>query len=142
MIPDINYLAVLASAIMAIVLGSLWFGPLFGNQWMKLMDMKKPATMTAEMKSAMMKSYALMSLGSLVMAFVLAHVITFAMAYTNGYGLKGGLIAACWIWLGFFAPVVMGDQLWGSKSWKLFPITGGYYLVSLLLMSAILAMWR
>lgn len=32
----LNYLAILASTASAMVLGSLWYGPFFGKQWMKL----------------------------------------------------------------------------------------------------------
>ena len=31
----VNYLAVLVSTISAMVLGSLWYGPILGKQWMK-----------------------------------------------------------------------------------------------------------
>jgi len=34
---EINYLAVLVAAIASMALGFLWYGPLFGNQWKKLM---------------------------------------------------------------------------------------------------------
>ena len=138
----INYLAVLVAAICAIVLGTVWYGPLFGKKWAKLMGITIPTNMTKEQKSAMYQSYAFMSVGSLVMAFVMAHSVTFAMAYTKTYGLTGGLMAGFWNWLGFILPVTMGDQLWGNKSWKLLPITSGYYLVSLLLKGSILALWR
>jgi len=138
----INYLAVLVSAICSIVLGGIWYGPLFGKKWAKLMGINMPANPTKEMKSAMMQSYAIMGVTTIIMAFVMAHSLTFAMEYTKTYGLMGGLMAGFWNWLGFILPVTMGDQLWGGKSWKLLPITAGYYLVSLLLMGSILAVWR
>ena len=39
----VNYLAVLAAAIASMVIGFLWYGPLFGKQYMALMkfDNKK-----------------------------------------------------------------------------------------------------
>jgi len=138
----INYLAVLVAAICSIVLGSIWYGPLFGKKWAKLMGINMPANPTKEMKNAMYKSYGFMAVGSLVMAFVMAHSTIFAMTYTNTYGLMGGLMSGFWNWIGFILPVTMGDQLWGGKSWKLLPITAGYYLVSLLIMGSILAVWR
>ncbi|HVM91059.1 MAG TPA: DUF1761 domain-containing protein [Verrucomicrobiae bacterium] len=137
----INYLAVLACVVWAIILGSLWYGPLFGKPWMQIMGMKKGA-MTPEMKRMMAKNYTLMAIGSLVMAFVLAHSTIFAMEYTKTYGLAGGLMSGFWNWIGFVAPVKMGDQLWGGKPWKLFCIDAGYYLVNLLVMGMILAAWH
>ncbi|MDO8488446.1 MAG: DUF1761 family protein [bacterium] len=38
MVP-VNYLAILAAAVLSMVLGFLWFGPLFGQTWMKLMGL-------------------------------------------------------------------------------------------------------
>ena len=136
----INYVAVLVAAVAAIVLGYLWFGPLFGKHWMKLAGLNKPSSMDAAAKQAMMKSYALMSLGSLVMAYVLAHSLIFASAYTQTTGLSAGLMVGVWNWLGIVAPVKMGDQLWNGKPWMLFAIEAGYYLVSLCMMGVILAM--
>ena len=35
-IPDLNYWAILSSALSAFVIGWVWYGPLFGKTWMKL----------------------------------------------------------------------------------------------------------
>ena len=32
---NVNYLAVIAATVSAMVLGSLWYGPILGKQWMK-----------------------------------------------------------------------------------------------------------
>ena len=142
----INYLAVLGSAVAAIVLGFLWFGPLFGRAWMNSMGMnleEEKARMQSDptMKRKMMRSYIIMALGALVMAFVFAHALLFAMTYLQSSGIAGGLQGAFWNWLGFVAPVSIGGVLWESKTWKWWFITAGYYLVSLGIMSVILVLW-
>ena len=38
---DINYIAVVGAAVAAMVIGFLWYGPLFGKQWTKLMNFDK-----------------------------------------------------------------------------------------------------
>lgn len=136
----INYLAVLVAAIASIALGMAWYGPLFGKPWMAAMGFTKESIEAAKAKG-MTLNYVLMSLGSLVMAYVLAHTGVFATAYMKVSGPMGGAINGFWTWLGFILPVVMGDQLWGGKPWKLLPITAGYYLVSLIMMGVILAAW-
>ena len=141
MTPVINYLAVLVAAIASIVIGFVWYGPLFGKPWMKIMGMSKESMDKTKQKE-MMKSYLLMTIGSLVTAYVLAHTTEFAMAYTRTYGVTGGLMSGFWTWLGFMAPLHMHDQLWGGKPWKLFMITAGYSLVNMLVMGMILATWR
>lgn len=135
----INYVAVVAAAVSSIVLGYLWYGPLFGKHWMHMMGISKPS-MDAAAKQAMIKNYTFMALGSLVMAYVLAHSLVFASAYTKTVGLSAGLLVGFWSWLGIVAPIKMGDQLWGRKPWMLFVIEAGYYLVSLCVMGVILAM--
>jgi hypothetical protein len=81
-----NYLAILVAAISTVVLGFLWYGPLFGKPWMKLMDID-PSKMSKEAMKGMNKTYALMSIGSLVLAYVLSFTTEFAMTYTQTFGL-------------------------------------------------------
>lgn len=141
MAPVLNFAAIFVATFAAIALGFLWYGPLFGKPWMAMMGLSKDSMDKAKAKG-MTKNYLIMTLGSFLMAFVLAHALEFASAYTQTYGVAAGLMAAFWNWLGFIAPVQAGDQLWGGKPWKLFLITGGYYLVSMCMMGVILALWR
>lgn len=136
----INYLAVLLCGIASVVLGSLWYGPLFGKQWMALSGMTHEQIEQGKSKS-MVKLYALAFIGSLVMAYVLAHALLFASAYFNAGGLSAGLMAGFWNWLGFIAPVTLGAVLWEGKPWKLWALNNGYQLLLLLIMGVILATW-
>ena len=141
MTPVINYAAVIVAMLSSVVLGFLWYGPFFGKPWMSMMGFTKDSMEKAK-KKGMTTNYLVMMLGSFLMAYVLAHSLEFASVYTKTYGVTAGLMAAFWSWLGFVAPVQVGDQLWGGKPWKLFLITGGYYLVSLCIMGVILASWK
>lgn len=142
MVP-VNYLAIIVSAVAAMVLGFLWFGPLFGKEWIRLMGI--PDEKVAEMKAKGMKSmastYAFQAAGALLMAFVLAHALIFASTYLKAEGISAGLQAGFWNWLGFVAPVTLGSVLWEGKPWKLWVLNAGYYLVTLLVMGVILALW-
>jgi hypothetical protein len=140
MVP-VNYWAVVASAVVMMILGALWYGPLFGKEWMRLMGMKGPDKMDDKAKQAMMRSYGLMALGALVMSFVLAHTVIYAESYLGTSGVWGGLQAGFWNWLGFVAPVTLGTVLWEGKPWKLWFINVGYYLVGLLVIGALLSIW-
>lgn len=140
MIPPINYGAVLVAGIVAMVLGWLWYGPLFGKAWITMMGWTSES-MEAAKKNGMALQYSLMFVGSLVMAFVLDHSLIFAVGYLHMGGIAGALMGAFWNWLGFIAPVLLGSVLWEGKSWKLWWLNAGYYLVSLALMSIVLIMW-
>ena len=76
------------------------------------------------------------------MAFVLSHALIFASTYLHVGGLSAAFQAGAWNWLGFVVPVSLGSVLWEGKSWKWWCITAGYYLVSLFLMSLVLAYWQ
>ena len=136
----INYLAVLASAVLMMVLGYLWYGPLFGKQWAALMGWSSE-DMKAKMSKGAGKSYALMALGALLMAFILDHALIYATSYEQWAPLSAGLFVGFANWLGFVVPVSLSTVLWDGKPWKLWFINAGYYLVGLLLMGVLLAMW-
>lgn len=140
MVP-VNFLAVLVAAVVSMVLGTLWYGPLFGKPWMKLMDWTK-AEIAAGKKKSMGGMYALQLIGSLLMAYVLAHALVFASTYQQVTGISAGLMVGFWNWLGFIAPVTLGTVLWEGKSWKLWILNNGYYLVTLCSMGLVLAWWQ
>ncbi len=135
----VNPLAILLCVIASVVIGSLWYGPFFGKQWMKIVGIEMPKTMTPKVKKMMMKSYGIQIVGSIVMAFVMAHSMVFAMAYLGITGVSAGLQGGFWNWLGFVAPVLLGPVIWEGKPWKLWFINAGYHLVNLCVMGVIIA---
>lgn len=136
----VNYIAILIAAVASMVIGFVWYGPLFGQMWIKGMGWSKADMKKAQAKG-MMTQYSLMFVGSLVMAYVLAHALIFAATYTKTSGISAGLMVGLWNWLGFVAPVTLTSVLWEGKSWKMWLLNNGYYLVTLCAMGAILAFW-
>ena len=128
---QINYWAVLIAAIINMGLGALWYSSaLFAKPWMK-------ATGKKEMNSAGI-GYALTTLGSLVMALLLAYFITQVDAGTFAAGAKIGLL----IWVGFVIPTYTANYVFERRPLQLFLINVGYFLVSLMLMGGVIAIWR
>lgn len=136
----INYIAVIVAAVAAVVLGFLWYGPLFGKRWMELSGHTRES-IDAQTQQGMAGTYVLMVISTLIMSYVLAHAFEFASTYLGSYGLFAGLAAGFWNWLGFVMPISLGSVLWDRKPWSLWFITAGYYLVALLIMGVILALW-
>src|SRR5438067_13905612 len=94
----VNYWAVLASAVASLVVGGIWFGPLFGKIFMRAMGMHEMSEeKKAAMKKMMVPAYIKQFIASLVMFFVFAWLMG-ALGLTS---VKGGLQAAFWVWLGF-----------------------------------------
>ena len=133
---EINYLAVLVSAAAGFVIGMLWYSVLFGKAWMKLSGMDKKK-IEKERKKGMAKSYAAGFAVLVVMAFVLAHFVDMAEAATVLEGAQAGF----WAWLGFVATIMLNKVLWEGKPFKLYLLDAAHYLVVLLAMGSILAVW-
>lgn len=130
---QVNLVAVVLSAVAAMVTGSIWYSKMaFGTSWMKLAGV----SMNGD-KSKMPLLYGSMFVGALLEAYMLSIFIHYAGAFTLINGLKTGL----WVWLGFVGPVMLGNYTFGQRPMKLFYIDGGYALVNLLVMGAILATW-
>lgn len=132
-----NYLAILVAAITTMIIGFLWYGPLFGKPWMKLAGLT--AEKLGEMKKkGMTKTYMVSMLASLIMAYVLSFFVSRVGADTAIAGAVIGL----WVWVGFVATTMINDVLFLNRSVNLYSINTGYQLVSLLIMGAILGVWK
>ena len=135
--PDINYLAVLVCAVVGMAIGALWYSVLFGKVWMRLSGMSPEMMKNPDMKKKALRGYVLMFLALLVMAYVLAHFVDYADATT----FTAGVMAGFWVWLGFNATVLLGSWLWENKPFTLYLLNTAHYLVILLVMGGILAVW-
>lgn len=141
---EVNYLAVLVCGVVAMIIGGLWYGPIFGKSWIKEMGIPQSEVdvMKAKGQKSMAKSYIIMFIGALVMAYVLSHVVAMANLSGISTGAGGGVSGGFWMWLGFVVVVLLGQVLWEKKSWKLWTINVAYYLVVLLINGAIIGAWR
>ena len=94
---DVNYLAVIVAAVLQMVLGFLWYGPLFGKMWMGFMKI----TPSKVSQQVMVRTYVWTAVMSLITAYVLSLLVDYMGAKTAGAGLAAGF----WPWLGFVVPV-------------------------------------
>ncbi len=119
------------------VIGALWYGPLFGKPWMKLVGWEEKKQ--AKESSDMTKTYGVMFLASLVMAYTLAHFVWYAAP--GSLTLVISLKTAVWCWVGLIFPFALSRYLFSpqKRSLKLLAIDTGYYLVTLLIMGVIFA---
>ncbi len=130
---SVNVLAVLGCAVAAMVIGFVWYGPLFGRIWARESG-KSEKEMQNAMKKAGGKTYGIMFVTALIMAYVLRHMLVYSQSTT----VMDGMTGAFWTWLGFVATIQTGGVLWEGKSWTWYLINAGYWLVTLGAMGAIL----
>ncbi len=136
----INYMAVIAGAIASMVIGSVWYGPLFGKQWMEIIGVDQS---DAEAVKKMQKSagllYAVQFILTLFQVLVLAHLIADT---TRVNGVERSL----WIWAGFIIPTLAGALMWtnepGRKKWSRMIIQGGYQLIIFIVFGLLLHFWK
>jgi len=131
---DVNYWAVLVAAAFNMALGAFWYSPNgFGKQWSKLTGVSND-----DMKARGNTGMALSLAGALIMAFVLAHFVR----YAGSVSFADGLVNGFWLWTAFIAVTMAGMYVFEGRSWKLWQINAGYYLVVLLVTGGLLAAWR
>ena len=135
-----NFGAIVVSAIVAFMLGGLWYSPiLFAKPWTLAhgYDLNDKAKMD-EMKKGAGPKYAAAFFASLIAALVLARLFVGLGVVDVARGVKIAVV----IWFGFVATVQLTGTLFGGKKIQLFFIDTGYQLVSFIIMGAILAAWR
>jgi hypothetical protein len=133
----LNPWATLVAAIVAFLLGALWYSPvLFAKQWVtahgytaeKVQQMQKGAT----------RAYAVSFLCFLLIALALG-----ALASGLGIGtLMAGLKLGIAVWFGFMFPLGLMANLYSDKRLSAFLIDTSYQLWYMAIMGAIIGAWR
>lgn len=136
----VNLSSTLLITVILLVIGFLWYGPLFGKLWIKLS--KIPALEVAKAKkkgmSGMWKQMLLGFIGTFIMVYVLTGLISLLGITVP---IQGAVIGF-WIWLGFFAcSTLMNSVLWEGKPLGLFALNGLYWLVELKLAGFLAVLW-
>lgn len=129
---SISWLAVIIAAVAKFLIGFVWYSPLmFVKPWLALSGMTNekvqaglPVALVAE------------GVGNLIMAFVLAWVIS----YYGDVTLVGGALVGFLAFLGFVAPVLANQVFYEQKPQELIVINAGYMVVALVVMGAIIGL--
>jgi hypothetical protein len=159
---EINYLAIIAAGISALVVGFVWYNPkVFGNAWMKEAGMSDEQIKGGNMA----KIFILAIIFAILLAFSLQGIVIHQMgafsliggdvetalpsyqAFMDDYGdafrtykhgAFHGVIAGIFIAL----PIIGTNALFERKSAKYIFINSGYWIVTLAVMGAIICGWR
>ena len=137
---NVNYWAIALGALLSMMIGGIWYGPLFGKKWINIIG-ANPADLEARKK--MQKTagplYAVQFVLTLFQVLVLAHLV----ADTK---IAGGLERSLWIWAAFVIPTLAGAVMWTNETarlkWTRFLIQGGYQLVIFIMFGLLLQFWK
>ena len=140
---SINWLAVLVAGISSFVVGGIWYSPgLFGKAWMKDNNLTEESVKQGNKG----KIFGWTFIFSLVMAANLGMFLTDPPATCPAgcgiktditWGVTGGFLAGIWT----FCAIAI-HSLFEQKPWRLILINGFYSMVALILMGAIIGVWR
>lgn len=137
---QINYLAVFACAVLSMVIGYIWYGPLFGKKWMEITGATHLDKAAREKMQKSAGPLYLVQFGlTLFQVMVLAY-------YIQGWKDASGLENSLWIWAAFVMPIVAGSAMWNNDAkkiaWARFLIQAGYQLIMFSVFGWVLGMWK
>ena len=134
---NINWLALVAAAILPLVTGFLWYGPIFGKAWLK------ETGMTEEKAKSMnpAKTYGLAVVMAFLIAFALWPEVMIGGAPSDPHGTEAYMTfkhgAFHGALMGFIVamPVLSTNALFEQKSIKYVAINEGYWSVTMSLLA-------
>jgi hypothetical protein len=131
--PPVNLFAVLAAALSTFVIGGLWYSPLlFYRPWLRANGFSEADVQ----KGSPAVIFGLAFVFSAIMAANLAAFLA-APDTTLTWGATAGALAAIWVVLGMAVVALFERRPWGYVL-----VNGGYWMVSFVVMGAILGGWR
>ena len=128
-----NVAPIVVVTILNILLGMLWYSPMFlGDMWAKAHKFEKKK----------MKPTPMHFIGSVITTLVTACVIAFLVQRFGIDRWEYGMSFGFYFWLGFVATSHFSGVIWAKKPLTVYFIDAGHYLVSLVMMTAIIAGWQ
>lgn len=104
-----NVFAIITCVILSMIVGAIWYGPLFGKKWMKIIGVD-PGNKSAvkKMQSSAGPLYGIQFFVTLFEVCILALFIE--------YTQQSGILVALLAWAGFVIPSFVGALLWNNQS--------------------------
>ena len=131
----LNYLGIVVTALVIFAIGALWYGLLFGRQWMAAHGYTPDQL--ESMKQGMARTYLLSFLCYLVLAAVMDYMIVRLGIDTPQGGAKLGAT----FWAGFVATIGFTAHLYSTRKLATWLLDTAYQLVFMVAAGVILAIW-
>ncbi len=129
-----NQIALIVAAVAIWLLGALWYSSvLFAKPWIAIIGRKegeKPKGLVTGMVGSL--------IGDWILAFILAHIVGWSGADNFGTGAFVGFL----VWLGFVVGPLFPQSIYEGRPFKYFAINAGYWLISLVGVAGLLAVWH
>ncbi|MEM9177415.1 MAG: DUF1761 domain-containing protein [Myxococcota bacterium] len=119
--PSLNWLAVIAAAFAAFVLGWLWFGPLFGRRWQAEIGLTEEQIAAGNTPKVFAIAFALNVFMSVAVAAFRVTIGITSPLMSAGFGV-------C-VAVSFVAPVLATNYLFSHRTKTQLAIDAGYFVV-------------
>lgn len=130
----INHLAVLVCVILLHVIGFLWYGPLFGEKWMGMVDIDPASAQSGSMEAGLW-------ITNLIASVAAVYLLAWLLARLNVTSGAQGAIIAFLVTFCIFHLSEMRGNMFAGFPYGLAWITGGFNLVGNTLSGFILGAW-
>ena len=127
----INWWAVIALTLFTFVLGAIWYGPLFGKVWLRLIEKKAEDLQTSSTMYCVPPICALISTTALA---VLIHLLGIDR-WLHGL-ITGGIV-----WAAFAATGLLTTGIFENKKPSLTWLFTGYMVIAHAVSGAVLVIW-
>ena len=163
---EMNYNVLFLAALVPMIIGFVWYGPLFGNAWMKEMGFTKESLAGTNMVKILIISYVFSFFIAFFLMFVVIHQsgvystlagepgfnekagegFAFFQDFMNiygdrfrtfGHGALHGVITS----IAFVLPILSILALFEKKTFKYVAINAGYWMVTLAIMGGVVCQW-
>ena len=128
---DVNWLAVLLGTVLSMALGALWYGPLFGQLWLRLISKTEDeleSSPTMYIKTAVAAFLGMLALNLVVIAF-------------GATGFVDGLVAGAFIFVGIGATTTFVYTTFEGPTEQVWLLYVAYHLIVYLVMGGVFAIW-
>ncbi len=118
----INFLAALAVGVANMVIGFLWYGPIFSKKWMKEVGLTEQ-----EIGNGPGIGYFYTFLAALLMGAVTSALVNMLNVTDALHGVALGLL----IGVGYVGTAFLTTYIFSKRSWSLYAIDAGYQILTI-----------
>ena len=135
---ELNWLAIFLAAVSTMIVGSIWYGPLFGKKWEKLAKIKPDKDFNGK-KAAVMYVGAFVT--SLITAIIIAYMAYIANRTFHNSFIQDAVVVSILLWLGFTAARIYMHDSFERRPRELTALSVSHEFVTIVIMATIIGLF-
>ena len=135
---ELNWIAIIVAAIVPMIIGYVWYGPVFGKQWQASLGFSDEEAKSGNMAAIFGISFVV----SILLAMGLSIVIEGLHHGESFHTFKHGALHGAMISFLLSIPVLVSNSLFQKNNAKNILINVGYWMLTMAIMGGIVDMWQ